>query len=153
MTNIFKIWLYQKLGLAIMLFIWFVIEYTLYAQTYFPTENMSEIVGYSLLFTIIGEGMEAFISMPTIWLNGLTIEYLRKRKRSNIYFIAYSTLIIAAITLAWDTIVFLLILILSRKSSFGIPMSFLQIITVLTLIATTISITIYTHNINHIKSA
>lgn len=153
MTNIFKIWFYQKVALAIMLFIWCVIDYILYPQTFLEAENIYDIIVFSLFFTIIGGGMEGFISMPTIWLNGLAIEYLRKRKRSNINFIAYSTLTIAAITLAWDTIVIMLMLILSRQSDWGIPISFLQIVTALALIATTISIIIYTHNINHIKSA
>lgn len=152
MKNIFKIWFYQKVALAIMLFIWCVIDYILYPQTFLPAENIYDIIGNSIFFTIIGEGMEGFISMPTIWLNGLAIEYLRRRKHSNLNFIVNTTLIIAAITLAWDTIVFMLMLILSRQSALDISFLFLQMITA-PVIATTISIIIYTHNINHIKSA
>lgn len=153
MNKLFKIWLYQKLGLAIMLFTWFVIEYILYPQTYFPAENIYEIVGYSLFFTIIGEGMEAFISMPTIWLNGLAIEYLRRRKHSNKNFITYSTLIITAITLAYDTIVFMLMLTSSRQSVLDMTLLFIQMIAAPVVIATTISMIIFTNKINLTKSA
>lgn len=125
----------------------------LYPQTFLPAESIYDIIGNSLFFTIIGEGMEAFISMPTIWLSGLAIEYLRRRKRSNKNFITYSTLIITAITLAYDTIVFMLMLTSSRQSVLDMTLSFIQMIAAPVVIATTISMIIFTNKINLTKSA